>query len=193
MSNHPCSASACLCTDAPEAPSCPRSVDDLDDINNLDEWIARSQTILLFASDKYFTSWSCQNEILSTLKWKRPFFLVHEPDPKHGGKPWVQLVTECPTKLNGSGRFGALPLDFIGADGRGDYNLWAHAGWFERVAEAPTDSVDLDFSTLVLEGQTPIMWHRLPDYQQIALKSVAEKTLLQTPDFVGLDKVSLHI
>ena len=50
----------------------------LDDINNLDEWIARSLVILLFVSDKYFTSWSCQNEIKSTLKWKRPFFLVHE-------------------------------------------------------------------------------------------------------------------
>ena len=58
--------------------TCLRWRGSLDDINNLDEWIARSSAILLFASDKYFTSLSCQNEILSTLKWKRPFFLVHE-------------------------------------------------------------------------------------------------------------------
>ena len=95
------------------------SVDDLDDINNLDEHIAKSMAILLFASDKYFTSWSCQNEIRSTLKWKRPFFLVHEADPKHGGKPWAALVAECPAVLEASGRFGALPDECIGADAGG--------------------------------------------------------------------------
>ena len=35
---------------------CPSWRGSLDEINNLDEWIARSSAILLFASDKYFTS-----------------------------------------------------------------------------------------------------------------------------------------
>ena len=134
----------------------------LDDINNLDEWIARSLVILLFASDKYFTSWSCQNEIKSTLKWKRPFFIVHEADPKHGGKPWADLVAECPVKLEASGRFGALPDEYLTAQGEGDVKRWAREGWFARATEAPTRTVQLDFAQLIFDGQEPIMWHRLP-------------------------------
>ena len=118
--------------------------------------------VLLFASDKYFTSGSCQNEIRSTLKWKRPFFLVHEADPKHGGKPWAELVNDCPAELEASGRFGALPDEYLTADGVGDINKWAHEGWFARAEDAPTHMVQLEFAKLIFDRQEPIMWHRLP-------------------------------
>ena len=156
-------------------------VDDLDDINNLDEYIAKSMVLLLFAADHYFTSWSCQNEIKSVLKWRRPFFHVHEADPKHGGKPWATLKAKCPAVLEASGRFGALPDEYIAADGRGDYRRWERDGWFQRATRAPTREVTLEFAKLILEGQTPIMWHRLPDFQQIALKSIATQTLRHSP------------
>ena len=168
-------------------------VDDLDDINNLDEWIARSVVLLLFASDKYFTSWSCQNEIKSSLKWKRPFFLVHEADPKHGGKPWADLVAECPLMLEASDRFGALPEEYLTAKGEGDVNRWALDGWFARAPEAPTRKVQLEFAKRIFDGQEPIMWHRLPDFQQIALKGIAGHVLKHSPEFLGQMEVPLYI
>ena len=133
------------------------------------------QAILLFASEQYFTSWSCQNEILSTLKWKRPFFLVHEADPKHGGKPWADLKAECPLELLARGRFGGLLNEYISSDGRGDFQRWARDGWFMRPTEAPTLERQVQFAKSVVDGQTPIMWHRLPVFQTIALKAIAEQ------------------
>ena len=126
---------------------------------------------------RYFTSWSCQNEILSTLKWKRPFFLVHEADPKHGGKPWADLISGCPIALEASGRFGALPEEYVTTGGVGDFRRWAHDGWFVRGTQAPTRTVQLEFARLIMDGREPIQWHRLPDFQTIALKSIAEHTL----------------
>eukprot|EP00966_Prymnesium_polylepis_P044658 1034687-Prymnesium_polylepis.1 len=121
-----------------------------------------------------------QNEILSTFKWRRPFFLVHEADPKHGGKPWAQLVADCPVELTAAGRFGSLPHEYRGPDGRGDFAKWARHGWFAKAAEAPTTTQQIQLADLIFgphrtsfgprrtasdlfEGQAPIMWHRLPD------------------------------
>ena len=168
-------------------------VDDLDDINNLDEHIARSVVIQLFVSDKYFTSWSCQNEILSTLKWRRPFFLVHEADPKHGGKLWAELAADCPATLEASGRFGTLPEAYISADRMGDVRKWERDGWFERASDAPTLKAVLNFADLVLTGRQPIMWHRLPDFQQLTLKAIAEEILRHNHHFAGVESVPLHI
>ena len=168
-------------------------VDDLDDINNLDEHIARSVAVQLFVSDKYLTSWSCQNEILSTLKWRRPFFLVHEADPKNGGKLWAKLAAGCPATLEAAGQFGTLPEEYISADRKGDVRKWERDGWFERTSEAPTLKAVLNFADLVLTGRQPIMWHRLPDFQQLALKAIAGETLRHNHHFAGVESVPLYI
>ena len=72
---------------------------------------------------------------------------------------------------------------------------FAADGWFEKAKvskalDQPTQAGHLDFRRLVLEGQTPIMWHRLPDFQLIALKSIAEQALRHSH---GEEEVSLYI
>ena len=86
-----------------------------------------------------------------------------QADPKHGGKPWAQLIADCPNKLEATGRFGSLPAEYIGADGKSDYAKWDRDGWFANVAEAPTITKQIEFASQIFQGQTPIMWHRLPD------------------------------
>ena len=86
-----------------------------------------------------------------------------QADPKHGGKPWAQLVADCPLELEAKGRFGGLPAEYMRADGGGDVIKWAEAGWFANAAEAPTSTQQVQFASQIFEGQTPIMWHRLPD------------------------------
>ena len=111
------------------------------------------------------------------LKWGRPFFVVHESDPKHSGKPWAELVLSCPVELDAGGRFGALPEDYLTASGVPDLKKWERAGWFERPAEAPTLAVTHRLAELVVQDQEPILWHRLPAFQQIALRQIGEQTL----------------
>ena len=126
----------------------------------------------MFASDKYFTSYACQGEIKSTLKWKRPFFLAHEADPSHGGKPWADIVSQIPIELEARGMWGLLPEEYIGADGRGDVEKWRRDGWFERMAEAPVRSDRLLVRDRLIDGSEPIMWHRLPDVRAAASELV---------------------
>ena len=168
-------------------------VDDLDHIDNLDEHIACSTVLLFFVSKGYFTSYSCQNEIKSTLKWRRPFFLVHESDPKNGGKPWAELVAECPTELEAVGIFGALPNEYIDIAGSADLSKWRSDGRFEEGAAAPTQSVTYRFAQRVVQGREPIMWHRIPDFQELALKQMGEHVVRHTPEFQKTPSVQLFI
>ena len=71
-------------------------LDDLDDIERLDEYVATSGLVILVASADYFTSRACQNEIRSAHKWRKQPQLVHEADRRCGGKPWHELIAECP-------------------------------------------------------------------------------------------------
>jgi hypothetical protein len=153
----------------------PTDVDDLDDVNHLDEHIARSVAVLLFASDQYFTSESCQNEMMLTLKWQRPFFLVHEACRKNGGKSWSDLVSDCSVKVLAGEQFGQLPAEYFIATSAGsnnrrpDVGRWAGKGWFTRVEKAPLLTVDLELANLIFDKQEPIMWHRMHDFQLLAL------------------------
>ena len=111
------------------------------------------------------------------LKWRRPFFYVHEADPKHGGKPWAELVAECPETLHASGRFGMLPSDYV-TDGKCDVLKWAADGHFKSVDGAPTVTVELAKAQLRLDDAEPIVYHRLADFELVSLKQIARQTLI---------------
>ena len=53
--------------------------------------------------------------------------------------------------------------------------------------------MEYKWAQMLFEGREPIMWHRLPDFQQMALKAIAEQTLKHTPGYLGQASVPLYI
>ena len=60
-------------------------VDDLKSIDELEEYIEESSTILMFMTLGYFTSKNCLREVHATLDQEKPYVLVRETDPDRGG------------------------------------------------------------------------------------------------------------
>ena len=57
-------------------------VDDLDDIDNLEQYIKQTQLILIFISAGYFLSRNCEREVQAAKEMAKPLVLVHEADLK---------------------------------------------------------------------------------------------------------------
>ena len=60
------------------------SVDDLEEIGNLEQYVAASQCVLIFLSKGYFHSANCRIELNSALRDGIPLILVQEADLKKG-------------------------------------------------------------------------------------------------------------
>ena len=71
-------------------------VDDLDFIDNLEQHVGLSQSVLTFLSRGYFFSANVQRELRACLSGDKPLILLHESDTAHGGAPLQQLKRECP-------------------------------------------------------------------------------------------------
>ena len=61
-------------------------VSDLEDIGDLEGYIARSKQVLVFASQGYFQSKNCMREIRSSVARGVPLLALLEPDPAKGLK-----------------------------------------------------------------------------------------------------------
>ena len=70
-------------------------VDDLEDIGQLEEYVAATQCVLIVLSRNYFFSINCKREVEATVAGSKPLVLVHETDEKKGGVPIEQLRSEC--------------------------------------------------------------------------------------------------
>ncbi|KAL1508111.1 hypothetical protein AB1Y20_007703 [Prymnesium parvum] len=70
-------------------------VDDLEDTGKLEEYVARSQAVLVFLSKGYFFSHNCIRELECALELKKQLILVHEADTTKGGAPLAELRVEC--------------------------------------------------------------------------------------------------
>ena len=62
---------------------------DLEDISDLEGYIARSEQVLVFASEGYFQSKNCMREIRSSVAKGVPLLALLEPDPAKGLKEHV--------------------------------------------------------------------------------------------------------
>ena len=94
-------AHSCTKTNVPHVPQVRifLDVDDLDDINQLEEYIGQTASVLLFLSRGYFHSKNCQRELQSALGLAKPLILVSEPVQNKGGGPLELLRSECPADL----------------------------------------------------------------------------------------------
>ena len=70
-------------------------IDDLEDIGQLERYVAETQCVLIMLSRGYFGSYNCKRELDAALNGRKPLVLVHETDEKKGGAPLHQLRGEC--------------------------------------------------------------------------------------------------
>ena len=71
------------------------SVDDLDEVSKIEEYVQVSQSVLIFLAQDYFCSANCIRELESALRAKIPITLVYETDKKKGGVPLATLRADC--------------------------------------------------------------------------------------------------
>ena len=73
-------------------------VDDLESIDALEEYIDRSQVIMIFVSQGYFKSKNCLREACASVAKAKPLSLVY--DPVRGGATLQTIKEEeCPDEL----------------------------------------------------------------------------------------------
>ena len=73
---------------------------DLESIDALEEYINRSQVIMIFVSKGYFLSKNCLREARTAVAKAKPLALVH--DPVRGGATLETIKEdECPMELQG--------------------------------------------------------------------------------------------
>ena len=60
-------------------------VDDLEDISNLEGYIAATDTVLVFISQGYFSSKNCMRELEATVQQGKRLILVRETELAKGG------------------------------------------------------------------------------------------------------------
>ena len=73
---------------------------DLESIDALEDYIDRSQVIMIFVSKGYFLSTNCLREARTAVAKAKPLALVH--DPVRGGATLETIkANECPLELQG--------------------------------------------------------------------------------------------
>mmetsp|Transcript_25715 Transcript_25715/g.76648 ORF Transcript_25715/g.76648 Transcript_25715/m.76648 type:complete len:108 (-) Transcript_25715:211-534(-) len=65
----------------------------------LEEYIQRSQVVVVFLSQGYFRSTNCLREVRAAIELGKPLILVHEADPGKSGGTLQELRAECPEEL----------------------------------------------------------------------------------------------
>jgi hypothetical protein len=60
-------------------------VDDLEEIGDLEGYIDRSSTILIYCSSGYFQSKNCMRELVATTHLQKPTIALIDPDASRGG------------------------------------------------------------------------------------------------------------
>ena len=71
-----------------------RQVDDLEEIGDLEGYIDRASTILIYCSEGYFRSKNCMRELVSTTIKQKPTVTLIDPESSHGGLSIQQVFVK---------------------------------------------------------------------------------------------------
>ena len=67
------------------------SVDDLEEIGDLEGYIERTSTVLCYCSKGYFISKNCMRELVSSTIKQKPIIALIDPDASRGGLSLVEV------------------------------------------------------------------------------------------------------
>jgi hypothetical protein len=131
-------------------------VDDLEDISNLQGYVDRTQTVLVFCSRGYFTSKNCMIELRSTVAKGKPVLALLEPEACHGG-----LTTE------------EVREQLVKSDAY--YAKWGFGDDGPRGAELYD----------ALFHDEPVEWNRIGCFQDVTLRLICARLLLNASPING--------
>ena len=135
-------------------------VDDLEEIGDLEGYIDRTVTVLVYCSDGYFRSKNCLREVVATVKKRKPVVLVWEPDPNKGGAPVEALKDELRAQAD-------------------NFVKWS----FDATVQECEDYI---FRESQLDGRPTVPWVRIYDFQLKSLSMIAQTVLTDTPAYIPL-------
>jgi len=73
-------------------------VEDLENLEDLEMYVAQSQAVLLFYSRGYFFSENCLREVDEAIRLKKHLIVTHEADPQRGGVELAVIRADCESK-----------------------------------------------------------------------------------------------
>ena len=130
--------------------SCFLDVDDLEEIGDLEGYIARTEKILVYCSKAYFKSKNCMRELVSATKMGKEIIALVDLDAAKGGLSQQQVRERLE-----------------------EAEIKYYEGWgFDRVT---TPSVQALYDHLF--AHEPIEWNRLGHFQDVTMRLIAERVL----------------
>ena len=180
-----------------------RSVDDLEDIGNLETYVDQSQCMLIMLTRGYFTSKNCLREIMHSFLCDKPMVLVHEDDLTKGGAPLEVLRLEFEKHVQQ--QRGFVVGERYQHDKRGACVVQSYdseSGMLAVEYEEPAGEVhrykpssqhklhrlekhSVDYAATLFERDDIIEWQRVAEYQGLCLRFIAEQLIAQTLAYVG--------
>lgn len=139
-------------------------VDDLEDIGDLEGYISRTSTVLIFCSQGYFQSKNCMREIRAAVRMNKPLLAVLEPEVGKGGLSVEEVRHQLRLADASYGKWG------FGGDGGPSS---------EQLVEA-------------LFKLEPIEWNRIGHFQDVTLRLIAERLLPDLDRMAPLAGMLLH-
>ena len=119
-------------------------VDDLEEIGDLEGYIERTTTILVYCSRGYFTSKNCMRELVSSTKMRKPIIALIDSDASRGGLSLGEIQTQV---LEADGMYAKWEFNQNGLAGLELYDhLFAH---------------------------DPIEWNRIGHFQDVTMRLIA--------------------
>ena len=123
-------------------------VDDLEEIGDLEGYIERTTTILVYCSRGYFTSKNCMRELVSSTEMRKPIIALIDSDASRGGLSLGEIQTQV---LEADGMYAKWEFNQNGLAGQELYDhLFAH---------------------------DPIEWNRIGHFQDVTMRLIAERLL----------------
>jgi len=134
-------------------------VDDLEEIGDLEGYIDRTSTILVYCSKGYFASKNCMRELISTVTKQKPLIALTDPETSHGGLSLEEVREQL-----------------MEADGL--YEKWGFT-------EAMPSGQEL-YSALF--ASETIEWNRIGHFQDVTMRRIAEQLLPDAAGITYVDR-----
>jgi len=138
-------------------------VDDLEEIGDLEAYVERTVTVLVYCSRGYFTSKNCMRELASSVAKKKPIIALIDLDESRGGLS-LEAVHNQLVEADGL----ALKWKFLGsqASSSGAEYQEAHIWPGGEALHAQ------------LFADEPIEWNRISHFQDVTMRLTAERLLV---------------
>ena len=141
-------------------------VDDLEVIDDLEGYIERARTILIYCSSGYFKSKNCMRELVSATSKQKPLIALIDPDASRGGLSLEQVHAQL------------LEADDL-------YLKWGFNCQHESIQVVRAQAL---FEHLFAFEQ--VEWNRIGHFQDVTMRLIAERLI---PDASGTTYVDNEI